>query len=49
MHCLYDVTGDLVQVPKPYILVNLVLSDKVFSLLILVAWSMLNQNQEGAR
>ena len=28
---------------------NMVLSDKVFSLLILVAWGMVNQNQEDAR
>ena len=28
---------------------NLVLSDKVFSLLILVAWGMVNQNQDDAR
>ena len=28
---------------------NLVLSDKVFSLLILVAWGMVNKNQEGLR
>ena len=39
----------IVQEPKPYILVNLVLSDKVLSLLILVAWGMDNQNQEGAQ
>ena len=28
---------------------NLVLSDTVFSLLILVAWGMVNQNQDDAR
>ena len=40
---------EVVQEPKLYILVNLVLWIKFFSLLILVAWGMLNQNQEGAR